>query len=39
MQPCPVRTLAHKYDQLAKHWLENEDDGTWDKLQELVSDV
>ncbi|MBW5434549.1 hypothetical protein FXB41_07085 [Bradyrhizobium canariense] len=36
MQTCPILTLAQKYDALAKRWLENEDDHTYDKLHYLV---
>lgn len=39
MQQCPVQTLARKYDLLAKHWLENEDDDTYDKLLEMICSV
>jgi len=39
MQVCPVRMLAHKYDRLAKHWLETEDDQTFDKMGELAISV
>ncbi|WP_164937120.1 hypothetical protein [Bradyrhizobium vignae] len=36
MQSCPVLTLAQKYDLLAKQWLENEDDHTYERLHHLV---
>lgn len=39
MQSCPVLTLAEKYDALAKHWLEHEDDVTYEKLHFLVLTV
>ncbi|MFZ5712974.1 MAG: hypothetical protein ACOY3N_09055 [Bradyrhizobium sp.] len=35
-QNCPVLTLAQKYDVLAKHFLETEDDRTYDRLHSLV---
>jgi len=39
MAPCPVRLLAHKYDRLAEHWLEHEDDATHDELGMMVASV
>lgn len=36
MQICPILTLAQKYDALAKHFLESEDDHTYEKLHYLV---
>ena len=38
MQVCPVRMLAHKYEHLAKQWLETEDDETYfSKMIELAT--
>ena len=39
MQLCPIRLMAHKYDRLAKQWLENEDDDTFDELWMVIASV